>query len=58
VPLSVASFGVSDANVLNARGIPTINLGIGAENPHAKDEFIRLDDLAAASAIARELMQL
>jgi tripeptide aminopeptidase len=57
VPQSVASCGASDANVLNARGIPTINLGIGAENPHAENEFIQLENLAAAPAIARELMQ-
>jgi len=57
VPQSVGSCGASDANVLNARGIPTINQGIDAENPHAEKEFIRLENLAAAPAIARELMQ-
>jgi tripeptide aminopeptidase len=50
------SAGGSDANSLNARGLPTLNLGIGAENPHANDEFIRIEDLRAAAAIARGLM--
>ena len=51
-----SSFGGSDANVLNAKGIPTINLGIGAQNPHSNDEFILYDDLINSTRIALELM--
>ncbi|MDH3251574.1 MAG: M20/M25/M40 family metallo-hydrolase [Ignavibacteria bacterium] len=46
----------SDANMLNAHGIPTINLGIGAQNPNANDEFILLEDLHKAEEIAKELI--
>jgi tripeptide aminopeptidase len=37
--------GGSDANVFNARGIETVNLGIGARNPHSNQEEIALSDL-------------
>jgi len=56
-PLPVASLAGSDANSLNGRGVQAINLGIGAQNPHANDEFIYLDDLARSSEIALELMK-
>jgi len=56
-PLPVASLAGSDANSLNGRGVQAINLGIGAQNPHANDEFIYLDDLAKSSEIALELMK-
>ncbi len=55
-PNPVASFGGSDANVLNAKLIPTINLGIGAQNPHSNDEFILYEDLLKGHEIALELM--
>jgi tripeptide aminopeptidase len=48
--------GGSDANALNARGLAAMNLGIGAQNPHGNDEFILLEDLAAAAAIAERLL--
>jgi tripeptide aminopeptidase len=49
--------GGSDANALNENGIPAINIGIGAQNPHADDEFILVDDLLAARKIAMNLMR-
>lgn len=55
-PRPAASSGGSDANSLNEAGVPTVNLGIGAQNPHGDDETILLEDLAAASAIAFDLM--
>jgi len=56
-PSPVLSLAGSDANSLNGRGIQAINLGIGAQNPHADDEFILLEDLNRACAIAMELMK-
>jgi len=56
-PAPAASAGGSDANSLNAAGIPSVNLGIGAENPHGDDEFIRVEDLVSASDIALDLMR-
>lgn len=49
--------GGSDANVLNEHGYPAINIGIGAQNPHADDEFILIEDLYASAEIAKNLIQ-
>ena len=55
-PAGIEYLGGSDANMLNAKGLPTINLGIGAQNPHANDEFILIEDLHKTVEIARELI--
>jgi tripeptide aminopeptidase len=51
------SLGGSDANSLNGRGIESVNLGIGAQNPHSNEEFIFIDDLVKSSEIALELVK-
>lgn len=51
------SLGGSDANSLNGRGIHSINLGIGAQNPHGNDEFIFIEDLVKSAEIALELVR-
>jgi len=51
------SWGGSDANSLNAKGIKTINLGTGAQNPHSNEEFILLADLENSARIALELIR-
>jgi len=56
-PVPVASLAGSDANSLNGRGVQAINLGIGAQNPHANDEYIMKVDLAKSAEIALELMK-
>jgi tripeptide aminopeptidase len=38
----VAINGGLDANPLNAHGIPTVTLGVGAHRPHAYDEYVDL----------------
>ncbi|MDR2585390.1 MAG: M20/M25/M40 family metallo-hydrolase [Prevotellaceae bacterium] len=50
------SWGGSDANSLNANGIRAINIGTGAQNPHANEEFILYSDLHNSSHIALELI--
>jgi tripeptide aminopeptidase len=55
-PIPRISAGGSDANSLNARGLPAINLGIGAQNPHGNDELILLEDLEKGAAIAMALL--
>ncbi len=55
-PAPRVSAGGSDANSLNARGLPAINLGIGAQNPHGNDEFILLEDLDKGAALALALL--
>lgn len=52
----VKSMGGSDANSMNAKGVPTINLGVGAQNPHSTEEFILYKDLQTAAWMALKLM--
>ncbi|NWF49902.1 MAG: M20/M25/M40 family metallo-hydrolase [Ignavibacteriaceae bacterium] len=56
-PTPKISLGGSDANSLNERGIESVNLGIGAQNPHSNDEFIFIEDLVKSSEIALELIK-
>lgn len=56
-PKPKISLGGSDANSLNARGIQSINIGIGAQNPHSNDEFIYIEDLIKSAEIALELVK-
>jgi tripeptide aminopeptidase len=41
----------SDANVLNERGIPTVNLGLGTSNVHSMEESISLSSLTQGAEI-------
>lgn len=50
------SMGGSDANSLNAKGIQTINVGVGAKNPHGFDEYILYKELQQASDMAYHLL--
>jgi tripeptide aminopeptidase len=56
-PVPKISLGGSDANSLNGRGIESVNLGIGAQNPHSNEEFIYIEDLIKSSEIALELVK-
>ncbi|MFN0158020.1 MAG: M20/M25/M40 family metallo-hydrolase [Bacteroidota bacterium] len=56
-PAPIRYLGGSDANMLNDKGIPSVNLGIGAQNPHANDEFILLEDLHKSAEIANALIE-
>ncbi len=51
------SWGGSDANSLNAKGIAAINLGTGAQNPHSNEEFVLLKDIENSAKIALELIK-
>jgi tripeptide aminopeptidase len=55
-PNPISYLGGSDANMLNGKGVPAVNLGIGAQNPHGNDEFILLEDLQKTAEIAMELI--
>jgi tripeptide aminopeptidase len=57
IPNPRISLGGSDANSLNGRGIDSVNLGIGAQNPHSNEEFIYIEDLVKSSEIALELIK-
>ena len=56
-PNPISYLGGSDANMLNAQGIPAVNLGVGAQNPHGNDEFILLEDLAKTAEIAEAIIE-
>lgn len=49
--------GGSDANVYMAKGIDTVNLGMGFQNVHSTMEYIELADLIIDSEIALEIIQ-
>ncbi|MAT58866.1 MAG: hypothetical protein CMF23_12910 [Ignavibacteriae bacterium] len=51
------SRGGSDANSFNARGVMALNLGIGAKNPHANDEYILYKDFQKAFEVALNLVK-
>jgi tripeptide aminopeptidase len=51
------SLGGSDANSLNESGIPSVNLGIGAQNPHSNEEFVFIEDMIKSAEIAMELIK-
>jgi tripeptide aminopeptidase len=57
IPEAVLSAGGSDANSFNGRGIEAVNIGIGAQNPHANNEFILFKDFDDAFNIAIELIK-
>ena len=52
----VSAGGGSDANILNERGIPTVNLGCGMTGVHAPGETQSLSDLVGSAALALALM--
>lgn len=41
---------------MNAKGVQTINLGVGAQNPHGTNEFILYKDLQTSCDIAYTLL--
>ena len=56
-PRPVPSHGGSDANNLNAAGVPALNFGTGARNPHSNEEYVLREHLRQASDIALALLQ-
>ena len=56
-PELISSGGGVDANVINARGIPTANLGNGMAHIHTSDETIATADLVAMVDVALALIQ-
>ena len=50
--------GGSDANILNARGLPTVNLDAGMMQVHGPDEYLTLEDLERLCALALNMIVL
>ncbi len=57
VPQPIRYTGGSDANQYNAKGVPAVNIGIGAQKPHSAEEFVLLEDLDSTFRIAVELVR-
>ena len=49
--------GGSDANVLNDRGLPTVNLSAGYEQVHTANEFMPLERLEQAYRLVLALVE-
>ena len=56
-PNPLVYYGGSDANVLNANDIKTVNIGIGASNPHSNEEQIALSDLVKSAELLLRLVE-
>lgn len=54
---AVTHYGGSDANVVNAKGIHALNLGVGVNQPHAKTESIAVADLVNITKLLFELVR-
>ncbi|GAB4250648.1 MAG: M20/M25/M40 family metallo-hydrolase [Thermoleophilia bacterium] len=57
-PRFVTTGGGSDANVFNARGIPTVNLDCGMARVHTPDEYVAVADLALLTRVIVTLVRL
>lgn len=57
-PFLASSGGGSDTNIINEKGIPAINLGIGERKPHTLEEHIHIKDLVNVADIVLKLIQL
>lgn len=55
-PLYHSYSAVSDANILNSKGVEVINLGDGVENAHTVDEQIKIDNLIKLKNIIQEIL--
>jgi tripeptide aminopeptidase len=57
-PRLLTGGGGSDANVLNARGLPTVNLDAGMMQVHSPDEYLALEELERLCALVVEMISL
>lgn len=50
--------GGSDANIINWKGIPAVNLGVGTEEVHTVQEYLRIPDLVKVVEMAVKIAEL
>lgn len=55
-PQLTATGGGSDANILNGKGIATVNLGVGFGLPHSVDEHLAVADLVKACTLVLAIL--
>jgi len=56
-PIDIKYPGGSDANILNKKGLTTVNLGVGFKNAHSFQECIAVEDLVAAATIGFNIVK-
>lgn len=54
-PVLTSTRGGSDANILNSKGLQTLNISCGMRNPHSTEEFIYIRDLLNISKLVVSL---
>lgn len=57
-PRTQTGGGGSDANILNSRGLPTVNLDTGMMHVHSPEEYITLDNLERLCLLVLHLIML
>ncbi|MDY6968737.1 MAG: M20/M25/M40 family metallo-hydrolase [Spirochaetota bacterium] len=55
-PEYITSGGGSDANVINKSGIKAVNLSVGMQNAHTKDEYILKKDLVKSAELVLSII--
>jgi len=56
-PRTFHSGGGSDANIFNGLGVPTVNLAVGYEHIHTKNEQIKIECLVQTAELVVEIMK-
>jgi tripeptide aminopeptidase len=57
VPAVGLSGGGSDANILNARGIPSVVIGVGPQEVHTTNEWVDVKDLVRGTEWIVEIVR-
>lgn len=57
-PVVKSSGGGSDANIFNAVGIPSVNLGIGTQKAHTTEEYIHISELVNLAQLVVNIIKL
>ncbi len=57
-PIMIPTGGGSDANVLNGKGIPFVDLGIGMSQVHTTGEYIKIKDLCNTAKLILRVISL
>ncbi|MHB8840413.1 MAG: M20/M25/M40 family metallo-hydrolase, partial [Candidatus Aquicultor sp.] len=57
-PRLIKSGGGSDTNIFNAKGISTVNLGMGAEDVHTDEEYVPVQELSNMAQLLVELVKI
>jgi tripeptide aminopeptidase len=59
LPINIHSTGGgSDANIFNGKGISTINLGIGYDQVHTVNEYLKIPELIKVAALTVKIVEL